>query len=207
MRLSDTKIEDINNKLLASVNSQLYDAKKGIDEGEAKLAEAGEPAKQPEKCARAETAGNKRSAWSGKLWLNAGDFWENQRDHFAAGGNRRPEGRRPQRHKPSGSGANRATCAEGASGSGELEAYQKQLAEVQSGSITAATQFGSAGAQLASAQQTIDSNKQQLADARSQYESSREEALSKANVDALVDKRNTRGNYQGSRFFDAGWLS
>ena len=59
---------------------------------------------------------------------------------------------------------------------------------MQSGSITAATQFGSASAQLASAQQTIDSNKQQLTDARSQYESSREEALSKANVDALVDK-------------------
>ena len=40
MRPSDSKIEDINNKLLASVNSQLYDAKKSIDEGEAKLAEA-----------------------------------------------------------------------------------------------------------------------------------------------------------------------
>ena len=40
VRLSDSKIEDINNKLLASVNSQLYDAKKSIDEGEAKLAEA-----------------------------------------------------------------------------------------------------------------------------------------------------------------------
>lgn len=90
---------------------------------------------------------------------------------------------------------------------GELEAYQKQLAEVQSGSITAATQFGSASAQLASAQQTIDSNKQQLADARSQYESSREEALSKANVDALVDKETLAGIIKAQDFsMPAGYL-
>ena len=49
---------------------------------------------QPERSARAEAAGNKRSAWSGKLWLNAGNFRENQRDHFAAGGDRSAEGRR-----------------------------------------------------------------------------------------------------------------
>lgn len=37
VKLSDSKIEDINNKLLASVNSELYDAKKSIDEGKSQL--------------------------------------------------------------------------------------------------------------------------------------------------------------------------
>ena len=98
-------------------------------------------------------------------------------------------------------------CSKAQTVTGELEAYQKQLAEVQSGSITAATQFGSASAQLASAQQTIDSNKQQLADARSQYESSREEALSKANVDALVDKETLAGIIKAQDFsMPAGYL-
>lgn len=40
VRLSDSKIEDVNNRILASVNSELEDAKREIDEGEEKLAEA-----------------------------------------------------------------------------------------------------------------------------------------------------------------------
>ncbi|MDO4183280.1 MAG: efflux RND transporter permease subunit [Coriobacteriia bacterium] len=40
VRLSDSKIEDINNRLLSEVNSQLYDAKKQIDDGKAALEDA-----------------------------------------------------------------------------------------------------------------------------------------------------------------------
>lgn len=40
VRLSESKIEDVNNRILASVNSELEDAKRDIDEGEEKLAEA-----------------------------------------------------------------------------------------------------------------------------------------------------------------------
>lgn len=207
VRLSDSKIEDINNKLLASVNSQLYDAKKSIDEGEAKLAEA-ESQLSSQKSAleqkQQETSDQLGQASSGLTLAISGKTSELTSLQAEIGALKAvdPNGTNPQVQAQIGQLAQKAQAA-----ARELEAYQKQLAEVQSGSITAATQFGSAGAQLASAQQTIDSNKQQLADARSQYESSREEALSKANVDALVDKETLAGIIKAQDFsMPAGYL-
>lgn len=207
VRLSDSKIEDINNRLLASVNSQLYDAKKGIDEGEAKLAEA-ESQLSSQKSAleqkQQETSDQLGQASSGLTLAISGKTSELASLQAEIGALKAvdPDGTNPQVQAQIGQLAQKAQAA-----AGELEAYQKQLAEVQSGSITAATQFGSASAQLASAQQTIDSNKQQLADARSQYESSREEALSKANIDALVDKETLAGIIKAQDFsMPAGYL-
>ena len=45
VRLSDSKIEDVNNRILANVNGELADAKKEIDDGEADLAQAEEDIK------------------------------------------------------------------------------------------------------------------------------------------------------------------
>lgn len=207
VRLSDSKIEDINNKLLASVNSQLYDAKKSIDEGEAKLAEAESQLNSQKKTleqTQQETSDQLGQASSGLTLAISGKTSEITSLQAEIGALKAvdPSGANPQIQAQIGQLAQKAQTA-----AGELEAYQKQLAEVQSGSITAATQFGSASAQLASAQQTIDSNKQQLADARSQYESSREEALSKANVDALVDKETLAGIIKAQDFsMPAGYL-
>lgn len=207
VRLSDSKIEDINNKLLASVNSQLYDAKKSIDEGEAKLAEAESQLNSQKKTleqTQQETSDQLGQASSGLTLAISGKTSEITSLQAEIGALKAvdPSGANPQIQAQIGQLAQKAQTAVG-----ELEAYQKQLAEVQSGSITAATQFGSASAQLASAQQTIDSNKQQLADARSQYESSREEALSKANVDALVDKETLAGIIKAQDFsMPAGYL-
>lgn len=207
VRLSDSKIEDINNRLLASVNSQLYDAKKGIDEGEAKLAEA-ESQLSSQKSAleqkQQETSDQLGQASSGLTLAISGKISELTSLQAEIGALKAvdPNGTNPQVQAQIGQLAQKAQTA-----AGELETYQKQLAEVQSGSITAATQFGSASAQFASAQQTIDSNKQQLADARSQYESSREEALSKANIDALVDKETLAGIIKAQDFsMPAGYL-
>lgn len=207
VRLSDSKIEDINNKLLASVNSQLYDAKKSIDEGEAKLAEAESQLnsqKETLEQKQQETSDQLGQASSGLTLAISGKTSEITSLQAEIGALKAvdPSGANPQVQAQIGQLAQKAQMV-----TGELEAYQKQLAEVQSGSITAATQFGSASAQLASAQQTIDSNKQQLADARSQYESSREEALSKANVDALVDKEALAGIIKAQDFsMPAGYL-
>ena len=207
VRLSDSKIEDINNKLLASVNSQLYDAKKSIDEGEAKLAEAESQLnsqKETLEQKQQETSDQLGQASSGLTLAISGKTSEITSLQAEIGALKAvdPSGANPQIQAQIGQLAQKAQMV-----TGELEAYQKQLAEVQSGSITAATQFGSASAQLASAQQTIDSNKQQLADARSQYESSREEALSKANVDALVDKETLAGIIKAQDFsMPAGYL-
>lgn len=207
VRLSDSKIEDINNKLLASVNSQLYDAKKSIDEGEAKLAEAESQLnsqKETLEQKQQETSDQLGQASSGLTLAISGKTSEITSLQAEIGALKAvdPSGANPQVQAKIGQLVQKAQTV-----TGELEAYQKQLAEVQSGSITAATQFGSASAQLASAQQTIDSNKQQLTDARSQYESSREEALSKANVDALVDKETLAGIIKAQDFsMPAGYL-
>lgn len=207
VRLSDSKIEDINNKLLASVNSQLYDAKKSIDEGEAKLAEAESQLngqKEALEQKQQETSDQLGQASSGLTLAISGKTSEITSLQAEIGALKAvdPSGANPQVQAKIGQLVQKAQTV-----TGELEAYQKQLAEVQSGSITAATQFGSASAQFASAQQTIDSNKQQLADARSQYESSREEALSKANVDALVDKETLAGIIKAQDFsMPAGYL-
>ncbi len=207
VRLSDSKIEGINNKLLASVNSQLYDAKKSIDEGEAKLAEAESQLngqKETLEQKQQETSDQLGQASSGLTLAISGKTSEITSLQAEIGALKAvdPSGANPQVQAQIGQLVQKAQTV-----TGELEAYQKQLAEVQSGSITAATQFGSASAQLASAQQTIDSNKQQLADARSQYESSREEALSKANVDALVDKEALAGIIKAQDFsMPAGYL-
>lgn len=207
VRLSDSKIEDINNKLLVSVNSQLYDAKKSIDEGEAKLAEAESQLnaqKEALEQKQQETSDQLGQASSGLTLAISGKTSEITSLQAEIGALKAvdPSGANLQVQAQIGQLVQKAQTV-----TGELEAYQKQLAEVQSGSITAATQFGSASAQLASAQQTIDSNKQQLADARSQYESSREEALSKANVDALVDKETLAGIIKAQDFsMPAGYL-
>lgn len=207
VRLSDSKIEDINNKLLASVNSQLYDAKKNIDEGEAKLAEAESQLNSQKEALeqkQQETSDQLGQASSGLTLAISGKTSEITSLQAGIGALKAvdPSGASPQVQAKIGQLVQKAQTV-----TGELEAYQKQLAEVQSGSITAATQFGSASAQLASAQQTIDSNKQQLTDARSQYESSREEALSKANVNALVDKETLAGIIKAQDFsMPAGYL-
>ena len=207
VRLSDSKIEDINNKLLASVNSQLYDAKKNIDEGEAKLAEAESQLNSQKEALeqkRQETSDQLGQASSGLTLAISGKTSAITSLQAGIGALKAvdPSGANPQVQAKIGQLVQKAQTV-----TGELEAYQKQLAEVQSGSITAATQFGSASAQLASAQQTIDSNKQQLTDARSQYESSREEALSKANVNALVDKETLAGIIKAQDFsMPAGYL-
>ena len=188
VRLSDSKIEDINNKLLASVNSQLYDAKKSIDEGEAKLAEAESQLNSQKEALeqkQQETSDQLGQASSGLTLAISGKTSEITSLQAEIGALKAvdPSGANPQ-----------------------VQAKIGQLVQ-KAQTVTAATQFGSASAQLASVQQTIDSNKQQLTDARSQYESSREEALSKANVDALVDKETLAGIIKAQDFsMPAGYL-
>lgn len=188
VRLSDSKIEDINNKLLSSVNSELYDAKKSIDEGEAQLAKAeSELATQKSalESTQQETSDQLGQATSALTLAVSGKTSEIAalQAQIAALQLKDPSGSNPAIQQEIASLTTQVNTA-----TGELTAYQQQLAQAQSGSITAASQFGSASAQLASAQSAIESNKSQLADARSQYESSRDQALSQANIDALVNK-------------------
>ncbi len=188
VRLSDSKIEDINNKLLASVNSQLYDAKKQLDEGDAQLAQAEEQLSQQKSALESQqqqTTDQLGQATSALTLAVSGKTVETAtiQAQIQALKAADPSGANPQIQ------AQIAQLAQQAQDSAtQLSEYQSQLAQAQSGSLTAASQFGSASAQLSAAQQTIESNKQQLASARQQYEDSREKALSSANLDALVSK-------------------
>lgn len=189
VRLSDSKIEDINNKLLSSVNSELYDAKKSIDEGEAQLAKAeSELATQKSalESTQQETSDQLGQATSALTLAVSGKTSEIAALQAQIAALQTQDPTEPE--NPTIQQKIAALATQVNTATGELTAYQQQLAQAQSGSITAASQFGSATAQIASAQSAIESNKSQLADARSQYESSRDQALSQANVDALVNK-------------------
>ena len=90
---------------------------------------------------------------------------------------------------------------------GELQSYQKQLAEVEAGSLSAAAHLGNGGAQLASAKSTLEQSRSQLDQAREQYEDARQSAIEQANVDALVDKTTLANLIRAQDFsMPAGYL-
>ncbi len=207
VRLSESKIEDINNKLLSSVNDQLYDAKKSIDEGEAALSDAEaelETQKKTLASSQSETSDEVGQAISALTLAVSSKTSEvtTLQSSIAALQTTDPEGTNPQTQAQIASLTEQLATA-----SSELTTYKDQLAQAEAGSITAASQFGSADAQLAAAQTTVDSNKQELEEARQQYEDSREEALQKANIDSLVDKTQLASLIAAQNFsMPAGYL-
>lgn len=193
VRLSDDKIEDINNELLSSVNGGLSNAKKQIDEGEAQLAKAESTlAEQKDSLEgkQAETSDQLGQAISGLTLGVSGKTSELStiQAQIAALASQLESPLVSDEQKAQIQAQIAALQDQAKKVSDELSSYQKDLAKAQSGSMTAASQFGSAQAQLSQAQATIDANKSQLAEARSQYETSRDQAISQANIDTLVDK-------------------
>lgn len=193
VRLSDDKIEDINNELLSSVNGELSNAKKQIDEGEAQLAKAESTlAEQKDSLEgkQAETSDQLGQAISGLTLGVSGKTSELStiQAQIAALASQLESPLVSDEQKAQIQAQITALQDQAKKASDELSSYQEDLAKAQSGSMTAASQFGSAQAQLSQAQATIDANKSQLAEARSQYETSRDQAISQANIDTLVDK-------------------
>lgn len=193
VRLSDDKIEDINNELLSSVNGGLSNAKKQIDEGEAQIAKAESTlAEQKDSLEgkQAETSDQLGQAISGLTLGVSGKTSELStiQAQIAALASQLESPLVSDEQKDQIQAQIAALQDQAKKVSDELSSYQKDLAKAQSGSMTAASQFGSAQAQLSQAQATIDANKSQLAEARSQYETSRDQAISQANIDTLVDK-------------------
>lgn len=216
VRLSDSKIEDINNRLLSSVNSQLYDAKKSIDEGEAQLSQAEQAIKDQQAALQnkeKETSDQLGQAISG-LTVGVSAKTAEVTSYAAA-----VQALQTQlaRLNPAEPGYEQQKAALEAqltqtqdsmqTAQKELSEYQQQLSQAEAGSVTAASQFGSGSAQLAAAQSSLDSSKSELASARSQYEESREAALKQANVNALVDKTTLAQLIQAQNFsMPAGYL-
>ena len=284
VRLSDDKIEDVNNRILASVNDELADAKQEIDDGEADLAAAeDEIASQQKTLAdKEQETGDQLGQTASGLTLAISSTMTKvssltaQLQSLAAEGEslqgeladkqaraEELQGRvaelqaqaaalQAQMEAATAAGSLEEAAAlaqqlkattdelQAAAGeltdigtrlgeagetlkampekaadlqkqleaaTAELEGYQKQLAQVESGSLTAAAQFGSGTAQLASAQSTIEQSRAQLDDAREQYEDARKSAIEQANVDALVDKTTLANLIRAQDFsMPAGYL-
>ncbi len=207
VRLSDSKIEDINNTLLASVNDQLYDAKKQIDAGKSQLSAAEAQITEQEKALSTQqttTSDQLGQAVSGLTLAISGKTSELSilQAQIAALKAQDPSGSNPAIQ------AQIATLSQQAAAVGsELSGYRDQLSQAESGTMSAASQFGSASAQLAAAKSQITSGKSQLDEAQASYESSRDQALQQANIDKLVSKETLSGIIKAQNFsMPAGYL-
>lgn len=206
VRLNDSKIEDVNNRVLSNVNSKLADAKKALDEGDKAIAAAEEElAKQTEELANTQqtTADQVGQGSSGLTTLIAVESSKLS-----------TLGAQLQAMYTSNPSLVVSPTEEVlklqkdiADSQKNLEDYQSQLAAVESGSVTAASGFGSGTAQLAAAQATLAQQKEDLKEARKQYEESREAAIEQANINALVDKNTLSQLIMAQNFsMPAGYL-
>lgn len=210
VRLSDSKIEDINNKLLANVNSELYDAKRQIDDGQAQMEQAEKTLKeQQQKLAEQEksTTDQLGQAISGlTAGVSAGTSQvaalSAQIQALQAQLVQAPEEMKPALNQQISVLQEQLTKA-----TEELSGYQNQLAAAEAGGLSAASQLGSGSAQLSSALSSLEQNKGQLEEARTQYEDARDKAIKSANIDALVDKTTLSSLIKAQDFsMPAGYL-
>ncbi|WP_251197750.1 efflux RND transporter permease subunit [Anaerotardibacter muris] len=210
VRLNESKIEDINNRLLSSVNSELSDAKKSIDEGKSQLTSAESALKkQQEDLASTEKtttdqlgqtiSGLTLAVSSGTAQVAALNAQiQSLQAQLAAA----PEAMKPALNQQIAALQEQLTKA-----TGELSTYQNQLAAAEAGGLSAASQFGSGSAQLAAALSTLEQSKTQLDEAQAQYEDARDKAISSANIDALVDKNTLASLIKAQDFsMPAGYL-
>ena len=210
VRLSESKIEDINNKLLGNVNSELYDAKKSIDEGRSQIASAEKSLKEQQtKLADQEKATTDQlgQAISGlTMGVSSGTAQvaalTSQIQALQAQLVQAPDAMKPALQQQIAALQEQLTKA-----TSELSEYQNQLAVAEAGGLSAASQFGSGTAQLANALSMLEQNKKQLDEAQAQYEDAREKAIKSANIDALVDKTTLASMIKAQDFsMPAGYL-
>lgn len=207
VRLSDSKIEDINNQLLSSVNSELADAKTSIDEASSQLASA-----QAEITAQQEALEQQQSETTDELGeaISALTLAVSAKTTEVA--TIQAQIAAMQTADPSGTNATvqaqiAALTEQMNTASGELTTYQEQLSQAESGALVASSSFGSAAAQLAAAQTQLESSQSELEEAQAQYDESRETAIASANIDALVDKSTLATLIEAQNFsMPAGYL-
>lgn len=191
VKLSDSKIEDINNKLLAHVNGELYDAKKSIDEGRSQLAQAETTLKDQQQALadqEKQTTDQIGQAVSGLTMAISASTSQVTALSAQMQALQAQLVQAPDAQKPLIQAQIQALQEKLTQATTELSEYQNQLAAAEAGGLSASAQFGSGSAQLASALSTLEQNKTQLDDAQKQYEDARKSAIQSANIDKLVDK-------------------
>ena len=79
---------------------------------------------------------------------------------------------------------------------------------MEQGKISAAAAFGTANAQINSAQSSLASSEKELASGKESYEKSKKEALKKANLDQLLTMEKLAGILKAENFsMPAGYIS
>ncbi len=206
VRLDDDKIEQINNKLLAHVNSELYDSKKEIDEGKSKLEDAEAKLKKAKKQIESKESETYDQLGQADSQLTAGIAGQTsvvsaytsqiatlqasiqslqaqmesaETDEEKAVYQAQIDDMQSQLEKAQ---------AEQKSASESLSKLTDSKAEATTGSLSASTGFADASAQISDSQATITSSKKQLEQAEEQYKEARKTAIKNANIDKLVDK-------------------
>ena len=210
VRLSDSKIEDLNNRLLGHVNGELYDAKKSIDEGEAQLAQAEAELKEQQKSLEQQEKESTAKLGEATSGLTTAISTTSSQISALATQKQTLEAQLAQTPEPMKPALQ--TQIDQIQGqidklAKQLTDYQGQLSAAEAGGFEAASKFGAGQAQVANALSQIEANKSQLSDARKSYEESRDKALQSANVDKLVDKATLSNLIKAQDFsMPAGYL-
>lgn len=85
---------------------------------------------------------------------------------------------------------------------------EKQYEQVESGKITAAAAFGSANAQISSAETTLKNSEKELETAEESFKKSKKEALKNANLDQLLTMESLSGILTAENFsMPAGYIN
>ena len=209
--LSNSKIEDVNNKILSSVNDKLYDSKKQLDDAQSQLNSAKsaletqqaalqeQQAKAEEELASGSLAISQtiasKQAYEAQLTTQKAELMAYQAQYEAA--------RQAAEAAPSDPTAQATVAAlqakitsleaDIAISQGIVDQFAQQSEELQqgflgleAGKIEASVQLSTAQNQITSALSTLESSQSQIDEGYKNYQSARESALKQANADALM---------------------
>ena len=206
VRLDDDKIEQINNKLLKHVNSELYDSKKEIDDGKAKLEKAESKLKKAKKQVEKKETDTYEQLGQADSQLTAGIAGQTS---VVSAYSSQIASLQASIQSLEAQKESAETDEEKATYQAQIDQMNSQLSEAQeaqktasdnltkltdskaeatTGSLSAATGFADASAQIADSEAAIASSKKQLEQAEEQYKEARKTAIKNANIDKLVDK-------------------
>ncbi len=209
--LSNSKIEDVNNKILSSVNDKLYDSKKQLDEAQSQLNSAKsaletqkaalteQQAKAEEELASGSLAISQtmasKQAYEAQLTTQQAELAAYQAQYEAAkqAAEAAPSDPTAQATVAALQGKITSLEAEIAITQSIVDQFSQQSSQIEqgflgleSGKIETSIQLSTAQNQIACALSTLESSQSQLDEGYQNYQSARETALGQANTDALM---------------------
>ncbi len=224
VELSDSKIEDVNNRILANVNDKLSDSKAELDDAQAQLdsaratisdqqaqLDASKSSTENQLATATEglnTALSTKSAYQSQLTSQQAQYAALAAQYQAAvtSGDTQTAAQ-IQAQMTNVQAQEQVTQS-------ILDAFETNTGDaldnynsVETGKMDASVQFATAQSQITSATQQLDESQSELDSARQNYEDARQQAIDSANIDQLVDV-DTLGNLVTAQNFSmpAGYV-